>query len=504
MKKVFIVLTLALAGLAGRAEVSSPDLIAQIHFAGAEKILADTNSVAFTNTFCSAEALALRAQTADKLAAFLVRWLPANTKSTAVPASAAQLRPLLDDLQTAEWFLEARAATGERPEVALAIRIAPARAQIWATSLKPFLPAASFKNSNGWLIFESGTGTQKLGERLAQKISAPTTGWLTADVNWPRLAQWYPQLKSLGVPETQVSLKGHARDLQVFGKFLFPEKLTFTLEDWRIPTNTIHLPFVSLTAVRGFSGWLKTQAWASPGQIFPAPNQMFVWALPQVPFQTFAAVPVTEGLAALTQLYTRLKPVVESGDRANPFMIPFSLQLTNTEINFQGVPFVSPFIRAVKEPGGQFLLAGAFPNTPKGAKMPPDLLALLARKNLVLYHWEITSERMPQVLNMSQLGLLINSCKQLNANSAAFKWLQKIQLTTGVSVTEILQTGPAEMTFTRRATCGFTAVELYALANWLEAGNFPGCNLSQPPPKRPGLKNPRLTPKLQPAPPAFK
>ena len=37
------------------------------------------------------------------------------------------------------------------------------------------------------------------------------------------------------------------------------------------------------------------------------------------------------------------------------------------------------------------------------------------------------------------------------------------------------------MTFTRQAPGAFTAVELFALANWLEADDFPGCNLKMPP-----------------------
>ena len=64
MKKLFISLLLALPLGGVRAALPQPDLMAQIHFAGAQKISAATNAAAFTNEFVSTEALALRTQTA--------------------------------------------------------------------------------------------------------------------------------------------------------------------------------------------------------------------------------------------------------------------------------------------------------------------------------------------------------------------------------------------------------------------------------------------------------
>ena len=55
-----------------------PDLIARIHFVGAEQISADTNSAAFTNLFCSAAAQALRERTLEKLSHFPGTWFKAR------------------------------------------------------------------------------------------------------------------------------------------------------------------------------------------------------------------------------------------------------------------------------------------------------------------------------------------------------------------------------------------------------------------------------------------
>jgi len=153
MKQLILILTAALTALVARAALPQPDLIAQIHFAGGDKVAADKNFPAFTNEFTSPEALALRKQTADKLAPWLAGWLQGNL-GTAVPGGAAKLRPLFDDLQTAEWFLEARAAAGARPDVAIAIKLDAARAQLWQASLKSFFPAATFKQSANWLMLD--------------------------------------------------------------------------------------------------------------------------------------------------------------------------------------------------------------------------------------------------------------------------------------------------------------------------------------------------------------
>ncbi len=48
-------------------------------------------------------------------------------------------------------FGSPRAANG-KPNVAIAIKLDPARAQLWQANLKPFFAAANFKSAGGWLI----------------------------------------------------------------------------------------------------------------------------------------------------------------------------------------------------------------------------------------------------------------------------------------------------------------------------------------------------------------
>lgn len=483
MKKSFSIF-IAVTAISIRAALPQPDLIAQIHFAGGQKISASANFSAFTDEFSSPEALALRTQTADKSAAALSSWLQ-NKLGVTAPNGAAKLRPLFDDLQNSEWFLEARLATDGRPEVAIAIKLDAAHEKIWRANLAPFFAAtprhAQFKSANGWLFFECGFDAPKLSDALAQKISASDANWLAADINWPLVARWFPQLKDFNLPETQFTISAPDKELRVAGKFFFAQNQTVVMEPWRMPTNTIRQPFVSFTAARGLSSWLDAQSWAAPYKLSPEPNQVFIWALPQIPFQTFVAVPVPDSAAALKQMGARLQPVFDAANERNDFLMPIHLEKTNDQITFVGAPFVAPYVRTLNESAGQFLLAGFFPNPGKPKPLPSELFTRLAEKNLVYYHWEITAERLPQMLNLSQLGLVLTSRKQLDASSAAFKWVQKIGPELGNTVTEIFQTAPDQFTFSRKAPGGLTAFELFALANWLEAANFPGCDLKLPP-----------------------
>lgn len=499
-----------MAAVVAQASPPAPDFMAQVHFAGAEQISADTNAVAFTNLWCSPEAQALREQTLNKLSRAPYNWFKQKILS-GTNDGAGQLRPLLDDLLGAEWFLQIRDATNGAPEFALAIRLNAGRAQLWQANLKGVLEAwtgmSVAKTPNGWELKKHlppnlirfvrvgdwavfGWGQDKLllndelvRRVLAEKRPAPAekNDWLTADLDWPRLARWWPSLGAVGLPETQWQAVGRDGNLHVDGKLIFPRPLAMTLEKWRMPTNTIHEPIVSFTAVRGIGRWLERQCWAQPFKIQPPLNQFFIWAPPEIPFQTFAAVPVNNATNTIRELGKNLAAAFNTWleQRTLGSIQPAT---NNTRIDWRGLPpFVTPFVRAVREPAGDFLMAGLFPYWPDTNSPPPELLHELSRTNLLYYHWEATAERLLQVLNQSQLGLMLAQQRQLNIQSAAGKWLNHVRPALGSTVTEVTQTGPDELSFLRKAPGGLTAIELIALANWLEATNFPVYDFHLPP-----------------------
>jgi len=500
-----------MAAVVTQASPPAPDLMARIHFAGAGQISADTNAVAFTNLWCSPEAQALREQTLNKLSRAPYNWFKSKILS-GTNDEAGQLRPLLDDLLGAEWFLQVRDTTNGSPEFALAIRLNAVRAQLWQTNLgnvletwtamsvqkiqngwelKKHLPPnlIRFVRIGDWVVFGWGQDKLLLNDELvrrvlAEKRPAPAekNNWLTADLDWPRLARWFPSLSAVDLPETRWQAVGRSGNLHLDGRLIFPQPLAMTLEKWRMPTNTIHQPFISFTAARGIAPWLEKQNWAQPYEVSPAPNQMFIWALAQMPLQTFAAVPVPDGKKALKELEQKLSAHT---NWQSHFMMPVTMVMTNDQISWRGMPFIVPNLRVLHEPTGDFLFAGVFPNSPKSRPLPPELFTQLDRTNLVYYDWEITGERLKLLPQLTQLALMVTRHRQLDAQSAAAKWLDRVGPTLGNTVTEVTQTAPDELTFMRKAPGGLTAVELTALANWLEATNFPGCDLRLPPPLHP-------------------
>ena len=485
-----------------------PDLIARIHFAGAERISADTNSAAFTNEFSSAEARALESQTLDKLSRAPAAWF----KSKIPPGAGngvAQLRPLLDDLLKSEWVFEMRDSPNSSPEYALAIRLDNTRAQLWQNNLQGLLESWTqisaqkvpggwelkkheppnrirFTRATGdWVVVDCGLNQLTLTHEildpfLKTRIAAAETNWLTADLDWPRLAQLFPALARFDFPRLDLQFIGLDGDLWANGKFTLAQPLP-PLETWRMPTTVIHQPLVSFTAVRGIGPWLERQDWARRYEMQPPPDQFFIWALPQIPFQTFAATLVPDATAALAHLDAKLPVASDTGSRG-VFPPPITTVLTNNEITWRGVPFAAPFVQALHEPAGDFLFGGFFPNSPRSQPLPPELFQQLNTPHLVYYHWEMTAERLKELPQLTQLMLLMTRHKQFDPQTAAGKWLNHVEPTLGPSVTEITQTGSKELSFLRKSHGGLTAVELLALVNWLEATNFPGCDLRLPPP----------------------
>ncbi|HVU28344.1 MAG TPA: hypothetical protein VHG71_11495 [Verrucomicrobiae bacterium] len=497
------------AGMTSARLAAQTNLLARIHFIGSEKIFADSNSLAFTNLFCSAEARALENQTLDKLARAPYRFLQKRTPS-GLTDEAALLRPLLDDLTQAEWFLEARDATNGSPEFALAVRLDDNRAELWSKNLSAVLEAWTkisvekirdgwqvkkheppnlfrFVRANDWVVIGLEQGALPLSDdwiRLARKGKNFTRGdednWLSLNLNLSRLSRWIPFADQPNLPEMRLQVFPKSGDLHGYGKFIFPQPLDLRQEPWKIPTNVLHEPFVSLTALRGFQSFLQRQNCLSDYRQL-LPNQMFVWALDGIPFQTYVAAPYENATNVIVELNRKLTNQFES--ELNLGSIGGSIQLAtnHAEINWHGLPFVTPFVQAESEAAGQFLFAGAFPNSPEGEPLPPQLFAALNQTNLVFYHWEITAQRFPQVLNLSQLALMLSNRPQLDGKSLAAKWLFQITPKLGNNVTTVTQSSSHELTLTRRAPAGLTAAELIALAHWLEATNFPLGTFQLPP-----------------------
>jgi hypothetical protein len=504
-------LVLALVGALAADLPAQTGLIARIHFAGANRIAADPNHTAFTGEFSSAEARAMESQVLDRLSRVPGEWFQAKIPAGAGDG-ATQLRPLLDDCLKSEWIFEMRDMPGS-PEYALAIRLPPARAELWSRNLAALLQSWTgikisadksgnwelkkhdppnlfrFSHAGDWIVMDCGENKLTLGNDVVQGATA-NDGWLSVEANWPRLAQLFPTLKAFDFPKFQIQAVGRAGKLQLTGKLTLAQPMP-PLEKWRLPAEAIHQPLISFTAVRGVGPWLARQPWMRPFVLPPQPDQLFLWARAHVPFQTYAAEPVPNAQAALAQLHQHL---TADDNWESQFMNRVGLVMTNSKISLRGLPpLITPFVQAWHEPAGDFLLGGFFANPLKAPSAAAELDAPLRQPNLVYYHWEATAERLKELPQFSQLLLVLTRRQQVQGQSAAGKWLDHIEPSLGASVTTVTETTPTELAFQRTAPGGLTALELIAFVDWVEAPEFPALDLRLPPPRvHPGQRSFRM------------
>jgi hypothetical protein len=437
--------------------------------------------------------------------------LPRNWLSPYLPASATTgaevVRPLLEDLASSEWYLASADAGHARPDVTLSVRLTPAREAVWKSSLTALfngwvgaqpsvqgnsltwaLPGGSavvrLESAAGWFTVSLG-GTPGLVE--ARHAAARPGAWLTVDADLQRIAQGLPEFGLADLPYVHLDAIGINGQMEVTAKAEFAGTAPGSTAAWQIPAKAIHSPCDAFTAARGVGAWFGQQGWYPAAAFATPPDQFVAWAMNGAPFASYLATPCTSASAALAQLQGYLVPLFEQKNANNEFLTKLFFQPAKNSLNLQGVPAMAvPQIRTLNDPSGQYLLAGLFPDAPRGAAMPSQLLADLQKPGLMYYHWEKTGDRIPQLLQVTQLGLILTLHRQLEPGFPATAWINRVTPVLGQSMTKIIKTGPRELTLSRTATCGLTAWELYILANWLQAPNFPGwdAHLPKPDPNR--------------------
>jgi hypothetical protein len=330
--------------------------------------------------------------------------------------------------------------------------------------------------------------------------SLATDFWLEAYVAVRRAAS----ALSLGgnlpedLPALSLSVTGDGTNVLTSGALNFPAPLALELEPWHIPTNLVHDPLSSFTALRGIRPWLASlKAWNDLHAGAP-PNQLFFWAQPAtIQFLTYCAAPLPDASNRVWNVSERLLRDCNPWLTNNTFG---RLESTTNHpgLRWLGAPFISPFLHSATDGASGFAYAGlyAFPFTNRPA---PDLLLhqVVARTNLVYYDWEISEPRVDDWVHIGQLFRLLFGKANLPPNSASMAWLSAAKTNAAGCGTTVIQTGPAQLTFGRRSGIGLTALEMHLLADWLQSPRFPhGLNTFTGPQRTP--PGPRtITPALR-------
>ncbi len=489
---------------AAAVDVPASPALLRWHFVGTARLAGDTNATKLLQIAALPTTQALRGQSLQRLAVGLAKLYP--TSGGANTNRAAWLRPLLDDGLSAESFFQWHALTNGAATWTLAIQLKEERARLWQTNLwqcwsgadapRPFtvekyngFRAGRFQcvRAGRWLVVAASENDESWRGAL-QQIEAPgrpptaNAAWLEAEADFPRLAKILSWPAFAPWPEAQLSVIGKGQDLRSNLRLHFAQPLNLPLDPWRVPTNTIQDPLLSFTALRGTAPWLKEQGFIKELAVDPVPNQCFLWAQSDVPFQSFAAWPAPHATNQLKQLAPRL--VAWAKTNANRPPVGEIRQLTNTlEVVWQGLPIIVPSIQPAPEPAGDFLMAGIFPATPGNHPLPAELLEqVTGRTNLVFYDWEITGARLLQWWQLDQILSLLtpDNLPQLPGVAAGPQWLRAISPLLGNSVTEIVATSAQELTLVRKSHLGLTGFELVSLIKWLDDPGFPAAGLPWP------------------------
>ena len=512
-------------------------IVLAIHWIGREQLAAQTNAAYQMALWNLPESARLESQTLDKVAQSLGQCLTPPKTGVATNQIGTLLRPLLDDLVRSETHVELRHFTNRPAEFVLAIHLPEDRSQLWETNLAAAFGAwpesrQTSTDANGargweitrpqsphivrliragqWTVLGAGDGTNALCTALVARIQQsgapfPIAGinWLEARVDLQHFIASQATNQSPGWPVVRLALTGDGGYVRTRADFIFPEPLHLDLETWNIPTNLIRESLISFTAMRGIQPLLTALPFIRALEIQPVPNQAFVWALADIPFQTFLAVPSKDVTNMLEQLTLRLV------EQCNPWIqsnATGAIQFLTNQHGpvWVGLPFIVPSLQPESGPGGEFILGGLFPNDPTAKPLPAALLdQVILRTNLVYYDWEITQTRLSQWRTLSQLAQLLIDCPQMASNAPAVAWLCAVESKLGNTATGITLVQTNRLSLLRSSHLGLTGFELILLADWLESPRFPAGSYTLSTPRVvPGRRGVRLPPILSPDPPA--
>jgi len=484
------------------------ETVARIHWLGKRRLATETNAAAFMGIWALPESQTLEAQTLDKLA--LAPWnLPREGTNTAAivatNANSLLLRPLLEDLLQEECYLEIRSITNQPAELAVALRLEDARSRLWKTNLttaldsltnhaSPITHHPTFLRTANWTVIAflpNGQGKRdpanlgqggwvtELAGRLGQNndlfTAEETNSWLETEFDLSGISSalglgWKLPAET---PKISLSIGAEGELVRTTGRLNFDKPLPLNLDEWQVPTNLVHDPLTSFTAIRGIKSLLSFNlAWNSL-QLGPPPNQLYLWAQGSLPITTFWAAPL---LDASNHIYQFTDHLIND---ANPWVATNSIgrfaRTTNANAAIWGdLPFMEPYMRSITLPEGDFIMGGLGTSPSTNRPAPQTLFdQFLPRTNLVCYDWELTGARIePSIYNIQFLRFLFQKA-QIPPESASFAWLKALEAKLGNSATLVALTRPDTLTVVRKSSLGFTGIELQILADWLESPNFP-------------------------------
>jgi hypothetical protein len=347
------------------------------------------------------------------------------------------------------------------------------------------------KRDGEWVVALAGTGKAPAVRDLESRIKAlivPSSApkgspdsnavLLKLEADLPALSKlggWAPSPVKLG--RLNLTLTAQKEFLKTEGSVTFPGRLSWSNTPWNVPTNLVHDPLVAFTAIRDLGPLAADTGMLSDflGDGLKQ-SQAFHWTLSEVPFQTYFAIASAQPSRELGRLSETLpmrwNPVLAAD---NSGVVGVSSNKASLEI--EGLSLVVPKIAVTNDASGDWLAGGLVPMIPtrKPIPAPEGLLSQFTRrKDVVVYDWEITQERVGYWRVLSQLVPVLGQKTSLLDPAVAQRrfivterFLQEIADQLGNTITEMTVSGPNELAISRKSHLGMTGFEIVYFARWL-------------------------------------
>jgi hypothetical protein len=425
------------------------------------------------------------------------------------PSSASLIEPLLSDVVATESLGSFGGGSVNAPGFILALHLEGSRAALWQDSLGKIFGGSGDKyvsqefngrrwNAGGsnsiwiipardWLLVGRGDDfgpaqSQYLNQIKAQGRPAPALehNWLEADLASSRLGGWFQLLQPARISITVATKQDN---LQIGARILAAEAIPWQADPWQIPRDLMRGQIISFTAGQNVAAFLKMNPALSHLAGNPLTNQFYFWALDQMPLLNYMAWPEANASNALERIST------EAPAALNPELKRFNgtelvRQPQGSALVMRNIRLFAPVLQAVQGSNGQFLFLSSFPWSDKARPAPDGLLAqIAARTNLVYYDWELTGRRLQEWQILSKMIANRSLPQNSQAVDDAFienEWLRGLEPLAGNTVTEITRVAPNELSVTRKAAIGLTALELVLLADWICDANSGPIHSPQP------------------------
>jgi hypothetical protein len=473
------------------------------HCAGSAQLAGNTNLTALHNLLGLKQTPDFEAAALRKIAASMADGLGLGTNA----ATISLLAPLLGDVAKSESLGSFNGNGEGSMSFIVAVRVEAGRTAIWQENLGKALGAGGEAFTNGefsgrrwstrgsnslwmiaakeWLLVGRGNdfsnaqaGYLDQIKKNGRPVPSLKGNWFEADAKSDRVGGW---LRLLKPAQLRIDITTNGSDLQINARALETGPTAWKPGPWQIPKELLRGQIISFTAARDPGAFLNPGHSLTHLAFNPLTNQFYCWALGQMPLLNYMAWPVagnaSNALETIgTQAPAALNPELERFNGMELVWHPDRHKLA-----LQNVRLFTPVLEPVRAGEGQFLLLSSFPWVSNDIPAPDALMAQVeGRPDLVYYDWELTGRRLAEWILLNRMIANRNGAETPDGEvlqAVENTWLTAVAPLVGNTVTEIMQTASNELTLTRKAPIGVTAVEMVLVADWLcDAGSGSICS----------------------------